>query len=418
MLNGTCHAAPSNSRPSRPVIRNKQRLTVCIVCYSVQRTEGQGRVNFEIIKHLSGQGHMVHVLSRHIDKGIAGLPGISHVRIGSVARVPTTLARDQVFALRTSYWLHRHAHEMDIVHLNGAITYAVADVNTSHFVHSQWAKSPFHTARVEGSLYAAYQLAVTRLNSAWERTAYRQARCVVAVSEFCRAGLIGNAEVPPDSITVIPNGVDPNEFRPAIGDEKEAIRSELSIPRNAIVLLFAGAAKTNRKNLDLPLRAMASLDGNCHLLVVGEFRGGAYPTMARRLGLADRVHFTGYRSDLHRLMRCADVFVFPSHYDTFALTVLEAMASGLPVIVTPSVGCVNLIVEGINGFVLANGDDVQGLIKVIQMLVDDPLTRRSVGSAARMTAEQNTWSSMAKKYETLYRRLSRSVANSAHEDKS
>lgn len=381
---------------------DRERLRVCIVTHSLKRTEGQGNVNLEIVKYLSARGHDVHIVSQGIDKEIATLPRVRHVPINTSRGLPTEIARSQVFALRVSLWLRRHANEFDIVHLNGAITYASADVNTSHYVHSQWANLLLHNLGVEHTAYNYYQNLVTQLNGVWEKFAYRQSRSVVAVSEFCRRGLVEDAHVPAERVTVIPNGVDCEEFRPATPADRETIRRELGIPVESTLLLFAGAVKTNRKNLDLPLRAMTSLASNCHLLVVGEFEGSSYPGKVRRLGLEERVHFTGHRADLSRLMPCADLFVFPSHYDTFGLTVLEAMACGLPPIITRKVGCVELITHGVDGFVLADGDDVDGLRRVIQALVHDPVARLAAGRAARTTAERHTWTLMAQRYEALY----------------
>ncbi|RKZ22993.1 hypothetical protein DRQ23_03945 [bacterium] len=117
-----------------------------------------------------------------------------------------------------------------------------------------------------------------------------------------------------------------------------------------------------------------------------------------------RVFFLGYRKDLDSIMRNADVFVFPTRYEPFSLVILEAMASGLPVITSkPEIcGAAELIEDGVNGFLMRENTDPYELVEIIINLYKNPSLKKRIGENARKTAMKYTWKEMAKRYEKLY----------------
>jgi glycosyltransferase involved in cell wall biosynthesis len=204
---------------------------------------------------------------------------------------------------------------------------------------------------------------------------------------------------------VIRPGVDAAEFRPLQPQEPNALRAELGVPDETRLILFAGEINTPRKNLDLLLEALARLDNGHHLVVVGPGKGSLYPALACRLGVERRVHFLGERPDVAALMRGADVFGFASHYDTYGLVVLEALASGIPVVTAPSVGASEVIRDGQNGFVLHSSDDLAGMAHLLQHLAADPERAARIARAGRETAMAQSWTAMTAYYERLYEQL-------------
>src|SRR5581483_7197777 len=151
------------------------------------------------------------------------------------------------------------------------------------------------------------------------------------------------------------------------------------------LLLFAGDLRSDRKGLDTVLRALP-LVPSVHLVVVGDTTASPYPTMVSRLGLGGRVTFLGFRRDMPEMMRAVDLFVFPSRYEACSLVVLEAMASGLPVITTPQAGSSEVITSGTDGMLLTYPNDWEELARCINMLLADRQRSRSIGIAARQTA--------------------------------
>ena len=371
-------------------------MNIAVVTHTLSRGDGQGRVNFETVRHALRRGHHVTLVATNIDDELANDPGVTCVRI-PVEGLPTTLLQDNAFARRSGAWLRKHRDQFDAVHVNGCITTVPGDVNAVHFVHGSWMRSPVHTFRVRRDAYGLYQYLYTALNARWEKQAFQAAGTVIAVSDQVRRELI-EIGVPANKIEVIINGVDLNEFRPGSED-----RRALGLPENVVLGLFAGDIRTPRKNLDTVLHALAQTP-EMHLAVAGGVDQSPYPRMAEDLGVADRTHFLGFRRDMADLMRAADLFVFPSRYEACSLVMLEALSSGLPVVTARSAGGSEVVCSDC-GFVLDDANDVAALAASLKTLAEDEPLRRSMGRAAREVAERHSWEAMADAYLALYARF-------------
>jgi glycosyltransferase involved in cell wall biosynthesis len=370
-------------------------MRLALITHRFARGDGQGRVNYEIAKNALAAGHDVWLVANHVAPDLASHARARVVRIG-VTGWPTALVRNQVFALRTALWLLRNRKRLDLVHVNGFVTYAQADINTSHFVHAAWLKSPYHTVRVRRDVYGLYQWLYTSLNVYLERRAYRRSALVVGVSEQVKRELL-EAGIDEAQLRVIANGVDVEEFRPA-----PVARRELGLP-DGVLLLFVGDIKTPRKNLDTLLHALVDTP-DVTLIVVGDLNGSPYPQMADDLQIGERVRFLGYRTDVSRLMRAVDLFVFPSRYEACSLVLLEAAASGLPVVAARTTGGVELL-TGESSVLLNDCEDAAELAAALRALASHPAKRAQMGVAARVAAEANSWKSMAARYLQLYGEL-------------
>jgi len=97
----------------------------------------------------------------------------------------------------------------------------------------------------------------------------------------------------------------------------------------------------------------------------------------------------------------SDLYIMLSKFDTFGMVVLEAMAAGLPVIISSNVGAKDLVQEGKNGFVISNTADSDYIAAKIALLCDEN-SRRPLAQNAYQTATQNTWDSVAEKYLAVY----------------
>jgi glycosyltransferase involved in cell wall biosynthesis len=222
------------------------------------------------------------------------------------------------------------------------------------------------------------------------RSARRAAR-VLAVSELTRRDLIDLYGIPEEKIVVTPNGVDP------------AFRPEGPSPDGEPYALFVGALQP-RKDAAAAIEALALIgDGAPRLVVVGQDKGGRAEAerSAEHNGLAARVEFRGHvpQEELAALYRGAACLVFPSRYEGFGLPVLEAMASGTPVVATtagalPEVaGGAAILVEERNPVALAGG--IERALADRERLVASGLER----------ARQFTWAETARRTLNVYREL-------------
>ncbi len=364
-------------------------MRIAIVTNAVDKGGGQDRVNYEVAKRACEMGHDILLVASDANQKLASKPCITWAQT-SVDHWPTRLLKDQAFAWRSTQWLRSNHSEIDVTLANGCNTWFPAEVNAVHFVHSAWKESPVHTSRVRNGPYGWYHWLYSTINAKWEKHTLAKANTVVAVSARVRDELT-KIGISPDSIRVIPNGVNPEEFKPGPAD-----RSTLELPENVPLALFVGEIRTPRKNLETILEALPQVP-DLHLAVVGTRNSSQYPRMADRLNVADRVHFLGYRQDIPDLMRAADLFVFPSRYEACSLVLLEAMASGLPIVTAQTAGGAELVGDDV-GFVLPDPNDDEKLASAVNALIRNPEKIKRMSRRARSTALQHTWSKMVNEY--------------------
>jgi glycosyltransferase involved in cell wall biosynthesis len=363
-------------------------MRIGIVTRRVGRNDGQGRVNMEVAREALRRGHAVRLFCEHADPEILAA-GAEMVCLKPPSFLPSRLLRDQLFACRSAACLAG----CDTVLGNGFSTWGKTDVNAVHFVHRAWLASPHHPWRQHRDARSLYARLYAGANARLERGAFRRARKIVAVSQKLRADLVAGG-IPEASIVTILNGVDTAEYTPG-----EANRGALGLPCGVDLALFAGDLRTSRKNLDTVFRALAQLPPNLHLAVAGRHEGTHWPAMAAELGIAHRITFLGFRTDMPALMRAADCFVFPSRYEACSLVLLEALASGTPVITAASAGGAE-IVSPEAGIVLPDSEDAAALAAALRKLLENA-PRHAMRQAARNIAEHHGWQAMAQKYLAL-----------------
>lgn len=367
-------------------------MRVAIVTHNVIRGDGQGRVNFEIASSLIEHGHEVVLIADQVCDSLLER-GVKWIPVHPIAR-QVTLFKVLEFAMRANRVLDDVHGDVDLVVANGVVCTKSHDVNIVHFVHSTWLDSPFRPYRNSLSINGIYQYIYTYINSVLERVVFGRTEKLVGVSHLI-ADELQSLHVSRDKISVIQNGVDLDEFAPGIGD-----RASLGLPSDVPLALFAGDIRSSRKNLDTVLRALQEVPG-WHLAVAGSTESSPFPRLAQELRVADRVHFLGFRDDIPRLMRASDVFVFPSRYEPFALVVLEALASGMPVITASTVGAAEIL-QGKNtdSIVMQDPEDKDELVRALSSITRSTDSKPS--SAERSIAEEYGWENMAGSYVRMF----------------
>lgn len=376
-------------------------MRLCIVTHSFAKGSGQGLVNYEVVQAAIRRGWSLTLVSSHLETALQAHPRVTWQEI-KVAKLPTELARNMAFSMQATQWINQHRAEFDVLQVNGAIVAADANVNVAHFVHSAWLRSPAHTVKIRKDLYGLYQGLYTAVNAHWEKRAFQRANNVIAVSQKI-AEELEDIGVDPSRIEVIINGVDLAHFSPGVAD-----RQTLGLPKNVPLALFAGDIQTSRKNLDTILAALVAVP-DLHIAIAGRTQGSPYPAMAESLNVDDRVHFLDYRRDIASLMKAADFFVFPSRYEACTLVLIEAMASGLPVVTAVTAGGSELVTPEC-GIVLSDPNDVHSLSSALGALTKDDKKRQAMGENARRTAEKHSWGTMADQYLQLFESAAKPVA--------
>lgn len=368
-------------------------MRVAIVTHNVIPGDGQGRVNLEIARCALEHEHEVTIVADQVCTEVLDL-GARWLRVHPMKG--STLVKVMDFAWRADKVIRQIRDDMDIICTNGVVCFEPHDVNIVHFVHSSWLSSSFHPLHDQWSPRTLYQYVFTRVNATLERRVFSRCRKIVGVSDLVTSELerIG---VPQARVDTIPNGVSLSEFYPGKAD-----RSRWGLPDGANIALFAGDINSNRKNLGSIMLALKELP-TWYLVVAGTVGKSPYPEMSRKLGIQDRTNFLGFRDDLPELMRAVDTFVFPSRYEPFGLVILEALASGTPVITASSVGASQVLTAESNcGIVLEDSEDI---LSLIQAFKDVETMSASVELSARNTAEAYSWNQMGIKYLYLFEDL-------------
>jgi UDP-glucose:(heptosyl)LPS alpha-1,3-glucosyltransferase len=211
---------------------------------------------------------------------------------------------------------------------------------------------------------------------------------VVAVSAMTRDNLVCEHGLADGRITIIHNGVDNERFHPPHKEDRSALRKAAGL-EDRIVLLFA-AHNFRLKGLDTVLRALARLPApQLHLLVVGRGTIERYSHLADRLGVSGRVTFAGFVPDIREAFAVADAFVQPTFYDPCSLSVLEAAASGLPVLTSRFNGASELFRDDVSALIVEDPEDATETAGRLQTLLD-PDYRLRVASASLAVARQAT----------------------------
>jgi UDP-glucose:(heptosyl)LPS alpha-1,3-glucosyltransferase len=217
-------------------------------------------------------------------------------------------------------------------------------------------------------------------------------KAIIANSKRGKDEIVSLHGVSPDKIQVVYNGIDPEEF--ALG-ERDQHRAELAREfhlKDEIRLLYVGSG-FKRKGVPTLLKSAARLNIPYRLFIVGKDRLERFRKAADRLGIGERVIFTGPRTDVHRFYLGSDIFVFPTLYDPFSNATLEAMSCGLPVITTTINGVSEIISDGRNGCLINDPLDDKGIADAITRLgireVRGPMGEEARRTATEFTMERN-----------------------------
>jgi glycosyltransferase involved in cell wall biosynthesis len=237
---------------------------------------------------------------------------------------------------------------------------------------------------------------------------------LIAVSHATKTEMVQGG-VPEKLITVVHNAIDTEAWGPTQANGN--LREELKLSPYTPIVGYVGRI-SEEKDLNTWLRAAAVLAQKipaARFVLVGEGRSdrtqGQLRELAASLGIADRVIFAGYRSDLIPIYASFDIFLLTSRREGLPNSILEAMSMRLPVVTTDVAGAKELVVDGQTGFVLSQGD-VTGIGRALIILSGDKRMCNGMGNAGRERIErQFSFTQRLQKIEILYAKL----ANEQHD---
>lgn len=234
-------------------------------------------------------------------------------------------------------------------------------------------------------------------NSFWNRT-YVSGNHVIAVSEKVLNNSISRFHVPENRITCIYNGINPNRLK---------INQQYKSNGKFVIGTIAGLRK--QKSLDNLIKAFALFhnkfcESKC--VVAGSGDEEAYlKSLVHELGISEAVEFWGFRSDVANVLASFDVFALSSEYEGLPISMLEAMALKIPVVVTAVGGVPEVIVNQKNGLMIKYMDN-EAMAQYFERLYIDEAFRKKIGTAGYQTVcEKYNYLSMSQKYLSIYELL-------------
>jgi UDP-glucose:(heptosyl)LPS alpha-1,3-glucosyltransferase len=402
-------------------MQNMRRLA--FVIHDLNSWGGHDRSTMEIARRLSHK-LPVDIYSFTLDdpKGMASWGDVRVFKVHPDFKRPIG-AKVAYFSLATVPILkvipRIKGEPVPLIHATGTCS-LVSDVVQVQFVNSAWKKVRdslpqsqdlvrAYRTRSNLSLLSAgisfYHESLLNYNIALEHWTYSRRKKYIAISESVRKELFDNFQLH-EQVHVVRHGVDSSVFRPAAGLELESrssLRRELGILPEDLVVLFIGTYE--RKGLALAIDSVALLGEELRkrvkLLAVGTGDSQAFLSRAVEKGIGSQMVFVNHTRNIVPYYQASDLFLLPTLYEPFGLVVLEAMACGLPVLVSRLAGGSELIEDSKSGRLIEDPKDALEVASKLEALLLNDELRAQIGRNARTVGEHRSWDMVASEYEAI-----------------
>ncbi|MBP1731432.1 MAG: rfaG 2 [Deltaproteobacteria bacterium] len=369
----------------------EKKLSIAILLDKFLPSRGGERYFTFLAEELVRRGHDVHVFATQVEES-GDTP--YHVHVIPVFQFPRS-ARMLSYVLFSARMVKRYG--FDIIHGLGQ-SLACNVLNPHGGVERAYLKQEF--ASISSRPYYWYRwlrryLSIRHYIELWlQKRLYSDGsvKRVIAISNMVKRDIISHFDFPPDRVAVVFNTVDLERFHPSMRERlRKTAREKMGIAEPEILLLFAGN-NYRLKGLEPLLKALALLkaqfpDRMLRLVVLGRGQRWLYKRMARKLGVLDSVLFPGPVREMEPYYAASDIYVHPTFYDSCSLTVLEALASGLPAVTTRFNGASDAITTGDAGRVIDDPRNIDELAGAIVFYFDEERRARA-RTAARASMEQ------------------------------
>lgn len=309
--------------------------------------------------------------------------------------VPNRPAVARIGGLWGASLLARRRTIGEIVHVNGA------DAPVGNVVTAQCCNAAMQTAGHSPGIYRRFNFAMGVLAEKYCMSKPTTQR-VIAISRKVEGEIEREYGVQPHKVVVIYHGVDLDTFNPQNRLRfRSSIRNQLGVGKDQFLVVFVGG-DYRLKGLKPLLKAAARVVGKIRVIPLGVEPDSALRRFVNENNYHQLVTFVGNTSKISEYYAAADCFVLPTLYDTFSMATLEAMAAGLPVIVSREAGVTELVTPDRDCLVLEDPHDVDILTHELNRLFHDSELRLRLGQEARATAEKYSWDKVAERTFQVY----------------
>jgi UDP-glucose:(heptosyl)LPS alpha-1,3-glucosyltransferase len=377
-----------------------KRLRIAVLNRLFKPTGGGAeRYSIALVEQLAPR-HEIHVFAQQIEHDF---PGVRHHKVFTPFTRPRWI--NQIWFALATWWMTRRG--FDVVHSHENTWHG--QVQTVHVLPIQYNLFRGRTG-LTWALRCLKVLTSPRLlvYIGLERLRYRitPRKCIVVTAPGLRATMAQTFPATASALAVVTPGV--TEVPGRCTDQERGIaRHQLGLPETGQCILFVGN-DYRKKGLPALLQALAQLSVGCFLAVVGNAAQIAeFRPRVQSLGLQDRVFFLGALRDISIAYRAADCLAHPTLEDTFGMVVLEAMAHGLPVVVSSAEFCgiADFLTHGDNAYVLNDPRSVPHLVDALRAVLPPSIRAAGLAASAQIFAGAHLWSEQARLQEAIYLRM-------------
>ena len=378
---------------------------------------GTGAYVYYLSHNLQKLGHNVHVVARDNHESEKVVNGIEVHYIKGAGNALTKYWRFARSASKKIEELNKQ-NGFDVIHANLPLVPSFSipkDASKALVcaVHSTWKGEAIVTKRDKPKNLNPNEKSMLRYNfllRSYEKKLMKRSDALIAVSKYTVDELTELYGIDEKKIHVIYNGVDVQKFKPR--PDRTELRRDFGLEAEKKIVLFVGRLY-HRKGLEILLRSIPPVlqeFSDVKFVISGKGfkeKEESLRNLAKQLDIEDHVTFMGYVPDekLPNLYSASDIFVLPAIYENFPFAILEAQATGLPVISTKVGGIPEFLVDNENGFLIDAGDSAQLTQRVLALLQDPKLAKEMGMRGRKLIEEKFSWRLITSQVIDLYHKL-------------
>jgi len=363
------------------------KISIFVQFFPPKRFGGFETATYNIARYLSMVGHDVHVITT-LDEGLPKKDMIKGFYVYRIFRSNIRFFGTLLFWLKIFY--HLKKIKSDIIHIQ-----TIGIETPTFFLFKKLLRKPCVIWGRGSDVYVPWMF-----REQISKFVLKNADAVIALTEDMKKKM---KKIYDRDISVIPNGIDLSKVECL---SKEDVRLNLGVKNDKKIILFVGALHPV-KGLTYLVEAMKIIrDKNKQLILVGDGKERDHlKDLVKKYGLEKCVIFIGKvpNDKVFKYMMASDVFVLPSLSEGFPNVVLEAMASGLPIVATNVGGLSEIVKDGENGF-LVDPKNPEQIAEKINLFLEDEKFRERISKNSKNKAKEYSWESIIERLEKIYLR--------------
>jgi len=360
-----------------------RKSEITVLSHSFDRIGGQNKVTYEVVRRLADWGVNVHLIGLSASQEITQHPNISFHKVFIPLKKPDLLEHLllYIFSIPT---LMRYKRGPLLT--TGVISLYPASIIVLHFLNLPWRKIFKQLGRFHGRDY--YHYLDTYIGAIMEKVLLKGPK-IIAVSNSVKRDTEKEFPQKRGSIYVIYPGVDNDVFSPRyrLKDRKTLFGND--IDESDILIGYAGDLMVKRKGIHKLIMVIEGLPDNYKLILIG--KGNPYRRYNIKSPLREKVIWIDFTLELEKFLANLDIFVLPSYYEPFGLVILEAMASGVPVILSHYTGFSEILRDKKDAVFLYNLEDTEEMKEKILLLAENKKLRDMMSRNGLEIAKELSW---------------------------